>query len=59
MVFVRGAPRKSEYRRFNIRSVSHAGSDDYLSMSEALTRRFMRWKNAVEKRETELTPDGS
>ena len=57
VVFVRGAPRKSEYRRFNIRSVSHAGSDDYLSMSEALTRRFTRWKHAVEK-EAELTPDG-
>ena len=57
VVFVRGAPRKSEYRRFNIRSVSHAGSDDYQSMSEALTRRFMRWKNAVEQQQ-ELTPDG-
>ena len=57
VVFVRGAPRKSEYRRFNIRSVTHAGSDDYQSMSEALTRRFMRWKNAVEQ-EQELTLDG-
>ena len=57
VVFVRGAPRKSEYRRFNIRSVSHAGSDDYQSMSEALTRRFMRWKIALD-RERELTPDG-
>jgi excinuclease ABC subunit C len=28
VVFVQGAPRKSEYRRFNIRSVKHAGSDD-------------------------------
>ncbi len=57
VVFVRGAPRKSEYRRFNIRTVSHSGSDDYLSMSEALTRRFLRWKHAVDK-ERELSPDG-
>lgn len=46
VVFVRGAPRKSEYRRFNIRTVSHAGSDDYQSMREALTRRFNRYQDA-------------
>lgn len=57
VVFVRGAPRKSEYRRFNIRTVAHEGSDDYQSMREALTRRFMRWKNAVEAEES-LSPDG-
>lgn len=57
VVFVRGTARKSEYRRFNIRSVSHDGSDDYQSMREALTRRFMRWKNAVEG-EAALNPDG-
>lgn len=57
VVFVQGAPRKSEYRRFNIRSVAHEGSDDYQSMREALTRRFTRWKNAVEADQT-LTPDG-
>jgi len=57
VVFVRGAPRKSEYRRFNIRSVAHEGSDDYQSMREALTRRFMRWKNAAEAEEA-LMPDG-
>jgi excinuclease ABC subunit C len=36
-------PRKSEYRRFNIRTVTHEGSDDYQSMREALTRRFQRY----------------
>ncbi|MBI5670212.1 MAG: excinuclease ABC subunit UvrC [Chloroflexi bacterium] len=46
VVFVRGAPRKSEYRRFNIRTVSHAGPDDYQSMREALTRRFHRYQDA-------------
>ncbi len=46
VVFAQGRPRKSEYRRFNIRSVDHKGSDDYQSMREALTRRFSRWKEA-------------
>lgn len=42
VVFVQGTPQKSEYRRFNIRTVDHQGSDDYQSMREALTRRFQR-----------------
>ena len=57
VVFLRGVPRKSEYRRFNIRSVAHSGSDDYQSMNEALTRRFLRWQRADEA-EAELSPDG-
>ncbi len=48
IVFVRGVPKKAEYRRFNIRTVSHQGSDDYQSMREALTRRFNRWKDTNE-----------
>ena len=48
VVFVQGAPKKSEYRRFNIKTVSHEGSDDYQSMREALTRRFNRWQAAQE-----------
>ncbi len=43
VVFVKGVPRKSEYRRFNIQSVEHQGSDDYQSMREALQRRFKRY----------------
>ena len=58
VVFVRGAARKSEYRRFNIRSVSHGGSDDYQSLREALTRRFTRWHSAVNADETSTSPDG-
>ena len=46
VMFVMGVPKKAEYRRFNIRTVSHKGSDDYQSMREALTRRFNRWKQA-------------
>ena len=49
VVFSRGVARKSEYRRFNIRSISHRGSDDYQSMREALTRRFARHVRAREQ----------
>lgn len=48
VVFVQGVPKKSEYRKFNIRSVQHAGSDDYQSMREALTRRFSRYMTTTE-----------
>ncbi len=44
VVFEQGVPKKSLYRRFNIRSVS--GPDDFASMEEVLTRRFNRWKAA-------------
>ncbi len=38
--FVDGQPRKSEYRRFRIRSVQ--GVDDFASMKEVVTRRYRR-----------------
>jgi excinuclease ABC subunit C len=41
VVFVHGVPRKSEYRRFKIRSVT-GHSDDYASLQEVLRRRFRR-----------------
>jgi excinuclease ABC subunit C len=40
VVFVKGVPRKSDYRRFKIRTVE--GADDYASMGEMLRRRFCR-----------------
>lgn len=42
VVFEDGAPRKSEYRRFEIRE---GGGDDLASMSEVLTRRLRRLKD--------------
>ncbi len=57
VVFVQGTAKKSEYRRFNIRTVSHAGPDDFQSMREALTRRFNRWKQAYED-PTPTEPNG-
>ncbi|MFC1959566.1 excinuclease ABC subunit UvrC [Chloroflexota bacterium] len=52
VVFVKGVPRKSEYRRFNIKTVDHQGSDDYQSMREALTRRFKRYIDARDNPDT-------
>ena len=45
VVFVKGSPRKSDYRRFRIRSVE--GMDDYAALQEVLERRFRRM--AIEK----------
>jgi excinuclease ABC subunit C len=47
VVFEQGTPRKSDYRRFNIRTVE--GPDDFASMEEVLTRRFNRWRAAQEQ----------
>ena len=38
VVYERGKPKRSDYRKFKIRSVK--GPDDYASMAEVLTRRF-------------------
>jgi excinuclease ABC subunit C len=40
VVFAKGVPRKSDYRRFKIKGV--VGQDDYASMQEMLRRRFKR-----------------
>ncbi len=42
VVFVQGAPRKSDYRRFNIRDLDYP--NDVASMHQVLTRRFARWQ---------------
>lgn len=39
IVFVDGKPRRSDYRKFKIKTV--VGPDDYASMREVLTRRFV------------------
>ena len=46
VVFADGNPRKSEYRKFRIKSVE--GPNDYASMEEVLTRRF---RHGMEERE--------
>lgn len=42
VVFDAQGPRKSDYRRFNIRDI--AGGDDYAAMEQALSRRYTRLK---------------
>lgn len=54
VVFVKGVPRKSDYRRFRIRTVE--GTDDYGSMREMLRRRFRRASDVTLKVEAELEP---
>ncbi len=44
VVFVNGIPRKSDYRKFNIKTVE--GPNDFESMREALMRRFRRYFGA-------------
>ncbi|HFC11446.1 MAG TPA: excinuclease ABC subunit UvrC, partial [Anaerolineae bacterium] len=44
IVFVQGAPRKSDYRKFNVQTV---GNDDYGAMTEVLTRRFERYRDTL------------
>ncbi|SHE72416.1 Excinuclease ABC subunit C [Thermoanaerobacter uzonensis DSM 18761] len=54
VVFVDGKPKKSQYRKFNIKYVE--GQDDYESMREVIERRFLHGieeKELIEKGELE------
>jgi len=42
VVFQNGRPRKSDYRSYKIRGVPDGKPDDFLSMEEAIRRRFRR-----------------
>jgi excinuclease ABC subunit C len=57
VVFEGGAPKKSDYRRFTIRS--HDGNDDFASMSEVLGRRFAQWEKQTEKSPYDANRDAS
>jgi excinuclease ABC subunit C len=50
VVFEGGAPKKSDYRRFTIRSLDGA-ADDYAAIAEVLARRFAQWE-----RQTDTSP---
>ena len=43
VVFEGGAPKKSDYRRFTIRTLEHGHTDDFAAMEEVLTRRMAQW----------------
>jgi excinuclease ABC subunit C len=47
VVFEGGAPKRSDYRRFRIRSVED-GPDDYASMTEVLERRAAQWERQAD-----------
>jgi excinuclease ABC subunit C len=47
VVFEDGLPRKSEYRRFSIKTVE--GQDDVRSIHEVITRRFRRYLEETER----------
>jgi excinuclease ABC subunit C len=47
VVFEGGAPKKSDYRRFKIRS-TEGTPDDFASMAEVLERRFAQWERQAD-----------
>jgi len=51
VVFVKGTPHKSDYRRFRIQSVP--GQDDFASIQEVLRRRFRRMQDSAYQGELE------
>ncbi len=55
VVFVQGAPRKSDYRRFSVKTV---GNDDYGAMKEVLTRRFQRYQESANGELVDLSQIG-
>jgi excinuclease ABC subunit C len=44
VVFEGGAPKKSDYRRFNIRGGEEGVPDDFAAMEEVLSRRLAQWE---------------
>jgi len=47
VVFEGAAPKKSDYRRFTIRTAAGT-SDDYAAMEEVLSRRLAQWQSQLE-----------
>jgi excinuclease ABC subunit C len=49
VVFEGGASKKSDYRRFKIRTIEDpARPDDYASMAEVLSRRYSQWEKQAD-----------
>jgi excinuclease ABC subunit C len=48
VVFEAGVPKKSDYRRFTIRSLEEGVPDDFAAMNEVLSRRFAQWEQQQE-----------
>ncbi len=43
-----GAPKKSDYRRFKIRTLPEGTADDYAAMAEVLSRRLAQWERQLD-----------
>ncbi|GMQ97279.1 MAG: excinuclease ABC subunit UvrC [Gammaproteobacteria bacterium] len=56
VVFGQEGPKKSDYRRFNIKDITPG--DDYAAMTQALMRRYKRIKRGEEKLPDVLLVDG-
>ena len=48
VVFEGGAPKKSDYRRFKIRTLAEGQSDDFAAIAEVLERRFAQWERQAD-----------
>ena len=56
VVYERGKPCRSDYRKFKLKTVT--GPDDYASMREVLTRRFTHgMEERVQNRQKDLAPE--
>ncbi len=55
IVFEKGKPKKSDYRKFKLKTVS--GPDDYAAMHEVLTRRFMHGMQEQEELKEKELPE--
>ena len=55
VVYEKGKPKRSDYRKFRIKSVQ--GPNDYASMEEVLTRRFVHGMDEKEERKQQKLED--
>lgn len=55
VVYEKGRPKRSDYRKFKIKTVS--GPDDYACMKEVLTRRFLHGRDGDEFDSFTILPD--
>lgn len=55
VVYEKGKPKRSDYRKFKLRTVT--GPDDYASMHEVLTRRFMHGMEEKQQLEDNHLPE--
>jgi excinuclease ABC subunit C len=57
VVFEAGVPKRSDYRRFRIRTVT--GADDFASLAEVLGRRMANWERQADTSPHDSGYDGS